>query len=238
MLGCRTIAIAAVFTSFAAVASGRTPDPRTAQGQLAACGGLWKWQRIGYIEFTVALHDPRGFVGSWHYHWDRVNGILRLTGDGPDGVPVDVVMEVRSRTGGGWRGGELMVGEPLADLVEWALARWDQDLAWLAFPLTWGAPGVTVQPAASGSGPDGRGGEPTRVQTPAGTWDVWLDEESGLIERTVRDPGGELQRTIEWKGWEEHGGVSFARRRAIAETGETIEVTVLRVGPAAPLDAF
>ncbi|MFZ5785642.1 MAG: hypothetical protein ACOY3Y_04295 [Acidobacteriota bacterium] len=236
MLGWRGTAVAAMIAGCAGVAAGGGPDPRTAQGQLAACGGLWNWQRIGYIEFTVAIEDRSGSVRDWHYHWDRRNSLLRLTGDGPDGVPVDVVLEIRSRTGGGWRGGELAVGEPLADLVAYALARWDQDLAWLAFPLTWAAPGVTVWPGPAG--PGGSDAAPTRVETPTGAWDVWLNEESGLIARTVRDPGGEGQRTIDWVGWEEHGGVSFARRRVIAETGESIEVSVLRVGPEAPPDAF
>ncbi len=234
MLGCRGAAVAALLAGSATLAVSGGPDPRTAQGQLAACGGLWNWQRIGYIEFTVAVREASGLAGRWHYHWDRTNSILRLTGDGPDGVPVDVVMEVRSRTGGGWRGGELVVGEPLEALIGWALARWDQDLTWLAFPLLWSAPGVTVRPgegAGSAAAPRARS---TRVEAPSGTWEVVLDDQTGRVALAVRDLGSPHQRTVEWLDWEEHGGVSFARRRAIAETGEAVEVEILSVGTEAP----
>ena len=49
---------------------------------------------------------------------------------------------------------------------------------------------------------------------------------------------GAAPLTMTWESWRQAGGVYFAQKRTIAETGETVEVNVLRALAGSPPDAF
>ncbi len=236
----RRLALAGIVSALLVCAPGRAQgqDPRTAAGQLAACGGMAAWQQLGYLEFEVKIGSPQGVKGPWHYRWDRRNGYMRLTGPGPDGATVDVALEVRSRTGGGTRNGKQLSGQELSNAVTWTLQRFGEDVLWLTFPLEWSAPGVTVTPQPDVTGADGKTHPATKVDAPTGVWDVQLDPSTGLVQRTVFERPGAGKLTVTWDQWQPHDGVYFAHRRRITETGEDVEVSVLKAQADAPPDAF
>lgn len=214
------------------------PDPRTAAGQLAVCGGAANWNRMTFLEFEVEIEAPQGKQGPWLYRWDRSGGYGRLTGPGPDDSYMDVVVDIASRTGGGSRNGQPMAGDQLVQMMGWAVQRMAEDILWLTFPLDWGAAGVVVTPLDDHVDGDGRRHPAVMVTSAVGTWDVVLDADTGRIARTVYERAGAGRFTVLWQGWEQHGGVYFAGRRVIEETGEVVTIHVLRHGSTPPPDAF
>lgn len=213
-------------------------DPRTAAGQLAACGGAANWNRMTFVEFEVEIDSPQGKQGPWLYRWDRSGGYGRLTGPGPDGSYLDIVVDIASRSGGGARNGEPMSEELLGQMMTWAVQRMAEDILWLTFPLDWNAPGVTLTPLDDVLDEDGRRHRSVLVTSAVGSWDVTLDPDTGRIVRTVYERPGVGRFNVEWSNWEAHGGVFFAGRRSIEETGEEVMIQVLRHGSTPPPDAF
>jgi hypothetical protein len=229
-----------VAVGLAMVAAGsfaQAPDPRSAEGQLAACGGATAWRALGYLEFEVKITGPGAASGSWHYNWDRQNGYLRLSGPGKDGGLVEAAMDIGSRTGGGWENGQQVTGPKLAQVINWALQRFAEDVLWLTFPLEWREAGVKVtpQPDVTDSGANFRS---TEIVSPMGRWVALLDPATGLVSRTVLERKAGPTLTVRWEGWQPHAGVMFAHRRTIVETGEKVEVDVKQALPRAPEGVF
>lgn len=213
-------------------------DPRTAEGQLAACGGAGNWQALGFLEFEVKIQSPAGTQGPWLYKWGRFDGVMRVSGVWPQGGKLDVVLDLASRTGGAWEDGKQLSGKRLEEASNWALQRFGEDVLWLTFPLEWNAPGMTVQPQANVTDADGKSYLATEIGSPRGTWTVTLDPAVGRMVRSVLRAEGAAPLTMTWESWRQAGGVYFAQKRTIAETGETVEVNVLRALAGSPSDAF
>jgi|GEM_PF-1089024 hypothetical protein len=217
---------------------GQAVDARTAAGQLHACGGAANWQRVGYLEFEVRVETEQGSSGPWLYRWARREGFMRMTGRTPDGAQADVAVELTSRTGGGWKNGVQLTGKALADTVAWALSRFSEDVLWLTFPLEWGAAGVTVRALDDDVGEDGAARPAVEVSSSIGNWKCVLDRETGRIQKTEYNRPGVGSYTALWEDWQVHGGVYFAGRRRILETGETIILSVKQVLAQTPATAF
>ena len=181
----RIALLLAVALGLVAPAAAQEPDPRTAAGQLAACGGAVSWQQAGYVDFQVTVTAAGTTGGPWRYRWDRRNGFLRFAGPGSDQAVLDLALEISSRSGGGWRAGKQLTGRLLKDAVEFALQRFDEDRMWLAFPLEWTALGTTVVPQPNATSPAGTVVPVTLVQNSGGAWEVALDPYSGRVRRTV-----------------------------------------------------
>jgi hypothetical protein len=213
------------------------PDPRTPAGQMTVCGGAANWQALGYLEFSVKIASAAGVQGPFLYRWDRQDGYLRLNGPSPAGEKTEVAVDLGSRTGGAWANGKQLAGKKLAEAINWALQRFGEDTLWLTFPLDWGMAGVKVIALPDVAGKDGTMSPAVDVQSAVGDWKVVLDPATGRVARTVLvRPSGTL--TAIWSEWQAHGGVFFAHKRTIEETGETVEVEVLQALPHAPADAF
>lgn len=231
------LAIAGVMIAGTSLAQGA--DPRTAQGQLAICGGLAAWQSVGYLEFEVKITNADGSVqGPWYYRWGRRDGVLRMTGPWAGAGKLEVVLDIASRTGGGWVDGKQLIGKGLADASDWALQRFGEDILWLTFPLEWGSNGVTVTPRADATEADGTAFLATEVTTARGSWRVLLDKGTGRVVKSILTAERMAPLTVTWGEWKDVNGVLFAQKRQIAETGETVEVNVVRTLGQAPADAF
>jgi hypothetical protein len=222
----------------ASMVSAQSADPRTAEGQLAVCGGAGNWQGVGFLEFEVKIQSPAGVQGPWNYKWGRLDGVMRVSGVWPSGGKLDVVLDLASRTGGAWEDGKQLSGKRLEESSNWALQRFGEDVLWLTFPLEWGAAGMTVTPQGNVTEADGKSYPTTEVKSPRGVWTVTLDPATGRMVRSVLKSEGAAPLTVTWESWKQVGGVYFAQKRTIAETGEVVEVNVLRVLPSSPADAF
>ncbi|MBZ5590127.1 MAG: hypothetical protein LAO05_16350 [Acidobacteriia bacterium] len=213
------------------------PDPRTASGQLAACGGAASWKGVGYLEFEVRVKTTADLGSTSSYRWDRTHGYLRAAMPSATGTKLDAAIDVGSKSGGAWEDGAQLSGKKLGKAVNWALQRFTEDLMWLVFPLDWGALGVTVKPLPDVAGEGGVASPAVEVRSGAGTWRVTLDPATGRIRRTVLTRDGTAM-TVTWDDWRAHGGVFFAHKRTVAETGETVEVEVIQALPEAPANVF
>jgi len=223
----------------AAAVRAQAPDPRTAAGQLAVCGGAVKWRAVGYLEFEVKSKNASGAVqGPIRYRWDRRDGYLGVQGPNPTGAKIDAAIDLGSRSGGAWENGQQLTGKKLADAVSWALARFGQDVLWVTFPLDWGAVGVTVKPLPDTPADGGKVNPSTEVTSPTGTWTVTLDPATGRVARTVLTRKGAAPLTVGWDDWQAVGGVYFARLHTIGDLGETVEVTVSQALAEPPKGAF
>ncbi len=220
-----------LFGAAAAALAFDGPDPRTAAGQVAACGGAANWRGIGYLEFEVSIATPKGLQGPFAYRWDRTHGYLRAAIPSATGSKLDAAIDIGSKTGGAWENGQQLSGKKLGDAVSYAIQRFGEDVLWLTFPLDWGMPGVTVKPLTDAPDPS------VEVQSQIGTWKVKLDPASGRVLETVLNRKGSTL-TVKWEGWQAHAGVFFAHKRTIAETGETVTIEVRQALPQAPADAF
>lgn len=214
-------------------------DPRTADGQLQVCGGLASWQSVGYLEFEVKITTADGNVqGPWVYRWGRREGVLRMSGPWSGNAKLEVVLDIASRSGGGWEDGKQLVGARLGEASNWALLRFGEDILWLTFPLEWSNAGVEVVPQASVTEADGKTYSATEVRTSRGTWKVLLDQTTGRVVKSVLAGEGTTPLSVVWSDWKDVNGVLFAQRRQILETGETVDVNVIRTLGQAPADAF
>jgi hypothetical protein len=230
--------ILASLAAGAASLMAQSSDQRTAEGQMVACGGAANWQAVGFLEFEVKIQSPAGVQGPWSYKWGRFDGVMRLSGQWSSGGKLDVVLDLASRTGGAWEDGKQLSGKRLAEASTWALQRFGEDLQWLTFPLEWGAAGVTVTPMVNATDADGKSYPAAEVKNGAGTWQVTMDPATGRVVKTVRRAENLQTLTVTWDSWKQVGGVYFAGKRTIAETGEVVEVAVGRVLPSSPADAF
>lgn len=222
----------------AASVTAQSVDPRTAEGQLAACGGADAWNSLGFLDFSVTITTNGTVSGPWRYRWDRRNSFFRISGPYPQGGTVDLALDIGSRSGGGWMDGESLTGEALSAVVDWAFARFSEDLLWLTFPLGWRAPGVTVTPGPPAANDAGEQRLTTTIVSPVGRWSALLDPQTGLVTRTVLDRPGGARLTVEWSAWTRSGGVAFAGMRRFVETGEEVSVTVNAALATTPADAF
>lgn len=222
----------------AASAMGQGVDSRTAAGQLAVSGGAAAWRAAGYIAFEVRIQTAAGQLGPWSYHWARKEGLLRMTGPGPGGDAYDLAIELGSRSGGAWANGKQLGGKQLADAMTWALQRFGEDTLWLTFPLEWGAPAVTVTPMSDETDANGTTFKVTEVRSQGRSWKVTLDPTTGLVAKTVLEVTGSPRWSVTWEDWTTVGGLVFASKRTIAETGEVVLVDVKQVAATAPTDLF
>jgi hypothetical protein len=88
----RIALLVAVALALAAPLAAQESDPRTAAGQLAACGGASSWQQAGFVDFQVTVTTEGTTGGPWRYRWDRRNGFLRFTGPGVDRAVLDLAL--------------------------------------------------------------------------------------------------------------------------------------------------
>lgn len=223
----------------AGVANAQGVDPRTAEGQLQVCGGLASWQSVGYLEFEVKITAADGGVqGPFVYRWGRREGVLRMSGPWAAGAKLEVVLDIASRTGGGWENGKQLMGTRLGEASNWALQRFGEDILWLTFPLEWSNAGVEVIPQPNVTEADGKSYQATEVKTARGTWKVLLDQTTGRVVKSVLVAEGSAPLSVVWGGWKDVNGVLFAQHRQIVETGEMVDVTVARTLGQSPADAF
>jgi hypothetical protein len=229
---------AATTLALAAGARAEGVDPRTPAGQLEACGGAANWNAVGYLEFAVSVEGAAGEQGPWHYDYDKTHGHLRMNGPWPGGGDLVALIDIGSRTGGGWANGTQLTGAKLKEAVGFVLRRFGEDILYLTFPLEWSAAGVGVTPLPDVTLPDGKLAPAVAITAASGTWKVTLDPDTGRVAQTVLGRHGSPDARVVWSDWAATGGVFFAHRRTDAQIGQTVEVKILRVLPAAPPGVF
>lgn len=135
-------------------------------------GGTIAWEKARYLAFTFKVERDGKPAASYPQRLDRYSGDYRVSGKKPDGVPFEVIMNLKTRQGRATQSGS-PVTDPaqLKELLDLGYRRFINDTFWLLMPLKMFDPGVR------------RVYEGERTDSCGHTWDVvklTFDESSGL----------------------------------------------------------
>ncbi len=206
---------------------------------MAALGGEEAWAATRFVSF--------GFAGRrWHW-WDRHTGRHRVEGTNQEGARYVVVQDVDDRTGKAWVDGVEAEGEKAAELLENAYGAWINDTYWLLAPYKLRDPGVKLAWDREES-LDGRAYDVLALSfqsvglTPGDRYWVWIDRETGLMDRWAyvleNQPPDSDPTAWKWEGWERHGGIMLAPRRAQVGGERVLDLSPIAVPESIPDAVF
>jgi hypothetical protein len=111
---------------------------------VAAMGGRRQLEAARVVRFDFAVVRDGETVARYAHWWDRHAGAYRLDGRDREGVGFRVLLDLETREGEAWRGGERLQGEPAAELLDTAYRRFINDSYWLLMPWKWLDEGVDL----------------------------------------------------------------------------------------------
>jgi hypothetical protein len=214
-------------------------DPKAvavAERVMDVLGGEEAWKATRYLRFDFAV-DREGKTLSRRAHtWDRRSGRYRVEAKNKAGEPVLVLMNLNTREGQAWVGGEPVTGETLAGLLESCYAWWVNDTYWLLMPYKMQDAGVRLEYA---------GLEAKQI----GTWDkvlltfegvgltpkdkywVFVNRNTGLVDRWDYVLKGKDTPPVryDWDSWKAYGSIMLASDRVNPTDGTRIHFPVLQV---------
>ena len=189
-----------------------TTDPvrALAESVLERMGGREAWERTRYVHWM--------FFGQREHWWDKHTGDARIEGD-----DLVLVLNVRTKEGRAWRGGEEVVdpGE-LARLLDRGIAWWVNDSYWMFMPYKLLDPGARLRDLGPGTMADGRTARVLELTfdgvglTPDNKYEVFIGDETGLVEQWsfyLNAADEEPRFTGPWSGWERFGAILLATSR-------------------------
>jgi hypothetical protein len=243
--------LAALFLCAAAAAAGAPAATAQEQGTaspeaaalaarvMAALGGEAAWNEVGYVSF--------GFAGRRSHAWDRAAGLHRVEGETPEGERYLVIHDLGTRQGRAWVDGAPAEGERLAGLLENAWGAWVNDTYWLLMPYKLRDPGVVLEHAGTRE-VDGVSHPVLHLSfegvglTPGDQYWVYVDPETDLpawwaYRLESMEPDAEPVMWS-WEGWETHGGIRLASRRAQVGSDRVLDFSPIEVAAQAPPGLF
>ena len=214
-----------------------TPDPKAvavADRVMETLGGEEAWKATRYLRFDFAVDREGKTVMRRAHTWDRRSGRYRVEATDEKGRPVVVLMNLHTRQGQAWAGGEPASGEALEGLLESGYAWWVNDSYWLLMPYKLRDAGVTLAYA---------GLEAKQI----GTWDkvlltfdsvgltpkdkywVFVNRNTGLVDRWefVLKGADTPPVPFDWSGWRSYGRIQLADERVNPNDGTRIFFPVL-----------
>ncbi|MEZ5064933.1 MAG: hypothetical protein R3B81_09360 [bacterium] len=191
-----------------AAAEGDPSAISLAESVLENIGGPEGWAATRYLVWN--------FRGLRRHHWDRWTGDIRVETDS-----TVVLLNVGTREGRFFHGGEEVTDpEQRREALDLGYAQWINDSYWLIMPAKLLDPGVHLADGGASTLTDGRAARKLVVTfadgtglTPANKYDVWVADETGLVEQwayypDVRDPEPRFVRP--WAAWQWFGRVRIA----------------------------
>jgi hypothetical protein len=169
-------------------------------------GGRAGWEKARVLKWR--------FFGKRLHHWDKLTGDVRIEADS-----TLILMNLNTKTGRAWVAGTEQKGAALASTLEDGYAMWVNDSYWLVMPYKLRDPGVRL--AFRGDSPmaDGRPAKLLTMTfdgvglTPANKYDVWIGDESVLVEQWAyyeTSSDAEPKFTLPWGGWKKFGPILLA----------------------------
>ncbi len=215
---------------------------RLADRVMEAMGGRAAWDSARYLTW--------GFFGARRHVWDKHTGDVRIEGtDRETERPCIVLMNVRTKKGRAWLGGE-PVEDPAA-LAAWldrGEAWWINDSYWLVAPYKLKDTGVTLRYAGEGTTEAGGRAEVLEMtfksvgRTPQNRYRIYVGAESGLVEqwdyyedRSDAEPAFRSP----WRNWKFYGRILLSDDRGEIRDrpARLTDIAVLDEIPAAVLSS-
>lgn len=233
---------ALVVSTLLALPAAAGPDPKAlavAERVSQALGGEAAWNATRYLRFDFAVEAEGQVKLSRAHTWDKWTGRYRLEGRNKEGQAFVVLMNLNTKQGSAWVGGEPVLAEALQKQLENAYGAWVNDTYWLLMPYKLRDPGVSLAYAGQAEGCDKILLTFDKVGlTPKDRYWVWVNQKTGLVDRWDFVLKGEAgpPTTFEWKGWKAFGKIQLAADRREPKTGRRIFFPVLET-PASVEDA-
>ncbi len=204
-----------------------SPDARAveiADRVMQALGGREAWDRTRFIKFGFGSERDGKFQGRRHT-WDKWTGRYRVEGLNREGAPFVILMNLNTREGRAWLSGQELGGEARKAELERGYGMWVNDTYWLLMPYKLRDPGVTLTYAGEERGANGATYDKLKLAfdnvglTPKDTYWVWVNRETGLVDRWDYVLKGEAvpPTTWHWTGWRKHGDIMLAGERTNTE---------------------
>ena len=183
---------------------------------MAAMGGRDAWDRTRYLTWR--------FFGQRFHVWDKQTGDIRVEGTGrDDDEPYVILMNIHSKEGRAWRGGEEITdSEALDEMLDRGESSWINDSYWLVMPYKLKDSGVTLRHLGEGELEDGRTAEILELtfeavgRTPENKYHVYVAKDSGLVERWdyfSQASDTEPRLSTPWLDWQRHGEILLSANR-------------------------
>ena len=130
-------------------------------------------------------------------------------------------MNVNSKEGRAWVGGKELAGAELKEALERGYGAWVNDTYWLLMPYKMTDPGVTLKYAGEEKGANGVMYDKVNLSfdnvglTPKDTYWVWVNRDTGMVDRWDYVLKGERRRPPPGRGagWTKHGNIMLAGER-------------------------
>jgi hypothetical protein len=231
-------------------ASAESPasDPKAvavADRVMKTLGGEEAWRATRYLRFDFAVDREGKTLMRRAHTWDRRRGRYRVEASDEEGRSVVVLMNLHTKQGQAWVGGEPTSGEALEKLLESGYAWWVNDSYWLLMPYKLRDDGVVLTL-------DGL--EATHL----GTWDkvlltfegvgltpkdkywIFVNRKTGLVDRWdfVLNGADTAPVRWDWSGWKSLGPIQLADQRTNPTDGTRILFPVLEVPASVPDTVF
>lgn len=227
-------ALALTLTTPPAAAESDPAAVKIAERVMEALGGSDAWRGTRYIRFDFAVERGGKQLMRRAHFWDKWTGDYRVEAATRDGGPYVAVMNLNTREGRAWSGGEELEGDALAKHLEDAFASWTNDTYWLLAPYKMLDPGVNLSVAGE-EAKDGKTWDRVALTfegvglTPKDRYWMWVNRDTGLVDRWdfVLKGSDDPPASFTWEGWSRHGRIQLANDHRALEGDTRIYFPVL-----------
>jgi hypothetical protein len=192
----------------------------------------------GRAAWDATRHLSWNFFGQRRHFWDKRSGRIRIEGTqrGSD-KPYVVLMNVNTREGRVWVGGEEVAAAALKEELERGYRWWVNDSYWLVMPYKLKESGVTLLFLGDQPMEDGRDAYVLRLRfkdvgvTPDNQYDVYVGRASGLVEQWdfyLKAGDAKPVFSTPWRGWKQYGRIMLSHDRGTLR-GEPAELSSIAV---------
>jgi hypothetical protein len=227
-----------------ASAESSTPDPKAvavADRVMKTLGGEEAWKATRYLRFDFAVEREGKTLMSRAHTWDRHRGRYRVEATDEKGRSVVVLMNLHTKQGKAWVGGEPASSEALEKLLESGYAWWVNDSYWLLMPYKLRDDGVALTYAGLEAEQLGTWDKVLLTfesvgLTPKDKYWVFVNRATGLVDRWEFVLKGADTAPVrwDWSGWKPFGPIQLADERTNPTDGTRILFPVLDVPESVP----
>lgn len=204
------------------------------------------WDQARYFAFSFNVEREGKIAVSFPQRWDRFTGDYRVSGKNREGQDVEVIMNVNTKTGRGWKNGE-EVADP-KELLEFGYRRFINDTYWLLMGFKSFDPGVNRAYDGERTDTCGHVHDVVRFSfdnvglTPGDVYWMWVNRDTGLVDQWHMKLQGskpeDAPSTVLFHDYRRIGGLLISTRREIQGRGQFIRLDDVTVAAQPPAGAF
>lgn len=205
------------------------------------------WEKARYFSFTFNVLRNGQRVVSFPQRWDRYTGDYRVSGRDQKGSQFEVIMNVNTKKGKGWRDG-VEATDP-TELLELGYRRFINDTYWLLMPLKSMDPGVHREYAGERTDSCGKTWDLVKLSFDPGVgitskdqyW-MWVNRDSGVVDEWDMKLEGskpdDSPVTVYFHNYNRYNGLLISTQREVRGRGQTIGLDDLVVSSETPKGVF